>query len=257
MNLWVLSDLHLDVNRRRPLELPDPRPAHDAVVMAGDLCQGIGEGLRFIAGEGLNAKPVLYVAGNHEFYGRDRHAELRDGRNAAAAVGNVHLLERDSITLGGIEFLGCTLWTDYLYAGIGEQARAMQWAAQRLNDHRLIANGPGVWLPRHCLDEHRLSRSWLAVRLARKSPRVKVVITHHAPSRRSVEPRYQADLLTAAFASDLDELVGRATLWVHGHLHAPADYELNGCRVVANPRGYAGIGEDKAFNPKRVVAVRP
>jgi hypothetical protein len=146
MKLWVLSDLHLDVNRRRPLQLPDPRPAHDAVVIAGDLCQGIGEGLRFIAGEGLNAKAVLYVAGNHEFYGRDRHAELRDGRNAAAAVGNVHLLERDSVTLGGIEFLGCTLWTDYLYAGIGEQARALQWAGQRLNDHRLIANGPGLWL---------------------------------------------------------------------------------------------------------------
>jgi predicted phosphodiesterase len=257
MKLWILSDLHLDVNRRRPLQLPDPRPAHDAVVIAGDLCQGIGEGLRFVAGEGLNARPVLYVAGNHEFYGRDRHAELRGGRNAAAAVRNVHLLERDSVTLDGVEFLGCTLWTDYLYAGRGEQARAMQWAAQRLNDHRLIANGPGLWLPRHCLDEHRLSRSWLAERLARKSPHTRVVITHHAPSRRSVESRYQADLLTAAFASDLDELVGRAALWVHGHMHAPADYDLNGCRVVANPRGYAGIGEDRAFDPKLVVTVRP
>jgi predicted phosphodiesterase len=256
MKLWVLSDLHVDVNRRRPLALPDPRPAHDAVVIAGDLCQGIGEGLRFIAGEGLNAKPVLYVAGNHEFYGRDRHAELSDGRNAAAAARNVHLLERDSVTLGGVEFLGCTLWTDYLYAGVGEQARAMRWAAQRLNDHRLIANGPGLWLPQHCLEEHRLARSWLAERLARRSPRVKVVITHHAPSRRSVEPRYRADLLTAAFASDLDELAGRATLWVHGHLHAPANYELNGCRVVANPRGYAGIGEDRAFDSNLVVAVR-
>jgi predicted phosphodiesterase len=74
MKLWILSDLHLDVNRRHPLRLPQPPPAHDAVVIAGDICQGIVEGVRFIAEAGLDAKPVLYVAGNHEFYGRDRHA---------------------------------------------------------------------------------------------------------------------------------------------------------------------------------------
>jgi predicted phosphodiesterase len=256
MKLWVLSDLHLDVNRRHPLQLPDPRPPHDAVVIAGDICQGIGQGLRFIAGEGLNARPVLYVAGNHEFYDRDRRGELDVGRSAAAGLRNIHLMERDSVTVGGVQFLGCTLWTDYAYAGIREQARAMHCAAQRLNDHRLIRNGTGLWLPQHCLDEHVASRSWLAERLARESPHAKVVVTHHAPSRRSVEPRYRDDLLTAAFASDLDELVGRATLWVHGHMHAPADYRLNGCRVVANPRGYVGIGEHRAFDPGRVVTVR-
>jgi hypothetical protein len=256
MKLWALSDLHLDVNRRFPLELPDPRPPHDAVVIAGDVCQGIDEGVRFIAGEGLNAKPVLYVAGNHELYGRDRHAELAAGRSAAAAVGNVHLLECDGVTIGGIEFLGCTLWTDYAYAGLHEQERAMHWASQRLNDHRQIANGAGAWLPQHCLEEHLASRAWLAERLARKGPHPKVVITHHAPSRRSVQPQYQDDLLTAAFASDLDDLVGGAVLWVHGHLHAPADYVLDACRVLANPRGYVSMREDRAFDPGLVADVR-
>jgi len=255
MKLWVLSDLHLDVNRHFPLALPDPRPPHDAVVIAGDVCQGIDEGVRFIVGGGLNAKPVLYVAGNHEFYGRDRHLELAAGRSAAAAVSNVHLLERDGVTIGGVEFLGCTLWTDYRYSGAREQARAMHWAAQRLNDHHLIANGAGTWLPQHCLDEHLASRAWLAQRLARERPHPKVVITHHAPSRRSVQPQYKDDLLTAAFASDLDDLAGGAALWVHGHLHAPADYVLDGCRVLANPRGYVDIREDRAFDPSLVIEV--
>ena len=49
--------------------------------------------------------------------------------------------------------------------------------------------------------------------------------------------------------------MGKAGLWVHGHMHAPADYELYGCRVVANPRGYVGIGEDRAFDPGLVVEV--
>ena len=255
MKLWVLSDLHLDVNRRHRLVLPEPRPDHDAAIIAGDICQGIGEGLRFIADAGLNAKPVLLVAGNHEFYDRDRHAELAAGRAEAASAPNVHLLERDSVVVAGVEVIGCTLWTDYLYAGGAEQDRAMLWAAQRLNDHRLIANGARRWSPQDCLDEHMASRAWLAKRLRRRSRHPKVVVTHHAPSRRSVQPRYRDDLLTAAFASDLDQLVGKAALWVHGHIHGPSDYKLNGCRVVANPRGYVGMREDRDFDPTLVVRV--
>ena len=257
MRLWVLSDLHLDVNRRHRLVLSQPHPEHDAVVIAGDICQGIGAGVRFIVEAGLNAKPVVYVAGNHEFYDRDRHAELAAGRAEAAAAPNVHLLERDSIVIGGVELLGCTLWTDYRYAGAAEQVRAMLWAAQRLNDHRLIANGARRWTPQDCLNEHKASRAWLARRLKRRSRNAKVVVTHHAPSRRSVQPKYRDDLLTAAFASDLDGLVGKAALWVHGHIHGPSDYVLDGCRVVANPRGYVGLREDGAFDPALVVDIPP
>jgi predicted phosphodiesterase len=257
MRLWVLSDLHLDVNRRHPLVLPRRRPQHDAVIIAGDICQGIGVGVRFIVEAGLNAKPVIYVAGNHEFYDRDRHAELVAGRAAAAAAPNVHLLERDSIVVGGVAFLGCTLWTDYRYAGAAEQARAMLWAAQRLNDHRLIANGARHWTPQDCLDEHEASRAWLARRLRRRSRHPRIVVTHHAPSRRSVQPKYRDDLLTAAFASDLDGLVGKAAVWVHGHIHGPSDYVLDGSRVVANPRGYVDLREDGAFDLALVVDIPP
>jgi predicted phosphodiesterase len=253
MKLWILSDLHLDVNRRYPLALPAPRPEHDAVVIAGDIGQGIAEGVRFLAEAGLNAKPVIYVAGNHEFYGRDRHAELAAARAEAAASPNVHLLERDSVTIDGVEIVGCTLWTDYRYAGVERRPEAMRYAAQRLNDHRYISNGPRLWSPQDCLDEHVASRAWLARRLRRRSAHRRVVVTHHAPSRLSVQPQYKDDLLTAAFASDLDDLVGKAALWVHGHIHAPSDYVLAGCRVVANPRGYLSIREGQDFDPALVV----
>lgn len=253
MKLWILSDLHVDVNRRFPLKLPTPHPPHDAVIIAGDICQGVTEGVRFIVSEKLNARPVLYVAGNHEFYGHDRHGELADGRAEAARHANIHLLERDSVVIDGVEFLGCTLWTDYNYAGMREQARAMHWAARRISDHRLIAHGSGSWSPEQALEEHLASRTWLSKQIGRGASHTQVVITHHAPSRSSVQPRYRDDLLTAAFASDLDDLVAKATLWVHGHLHASADYHLAGCRVVANPRGYVSIREDRAFDPALVV----
>ncbi|NJO22133.1 MAG: metallophosphoesterase [Sphingomonadales bacterium] len=53
MKLWVLSDLHIDVNRRAPFDLPNPRPAHDVVIIAGDICQGLAEGVRFITSQSL------------------------------------------------------------------------------------------------------------------------------------------------------------------------------------------------------------
>jgi Icc-related predicted phosphoesterase len=255
VKLWILSDLHVDVNRRHPLVLPSPRPDHDAVVIAGDICHGLDEAVWFIAGEELDAKPVIFVAGNHEFYGFDRHAELTAGRAEAAKFANIHMLERDSVVIDGVAFFGCTLWTDYKYAGVRQQARAMHLASQRLNDHRMITNGQRVWTAQDALEEHEASRDWLAEELARDGHRTKVVVTHHGPSRMSVQPSYRDDLLTAAFASNLDDLVGKATLWVHGHMHAPSDYVLGASRVVANPRGYVGIKEDRAFNPALVVEV--
>jgi Icc-related predicted phosphoesterase len=254
--LWVLSDLHVDVNRRYPLALPDPRPDHDAVVIAGDICHGLDEAIWFIANEKLNDKPVVLVAGNHEFYGFDLHAELASGRSEAAKFPNVHLLERDTVEIAGIAVFGCTLWTDYRYAGAREQARAMHLAAHRLNDHRMICNGRNVWTPQDALEEHEASRAWLSTELGKAGPVPKVVVTHHAPSPRSVHERYRSDLLTAAFASDLSALFGHATLWVHGHMHSPADFVQGGCRVVANPRGYVGIKEDRAFDPGLVVEVK-
>lgn len=255
MKLWILSDLHIDVNRRFPFTFPSPPPPHDVLIVAGDICQGLAEGVRFIVGHKLNAKPVIYVAGNHEFYGHDRHGELAEGRAEAARHPNIHLLERDGIVIDGVAFLGCTLWTDYRYAGPREQARAMHWAARRISDHRLISDGKGSWSPEQALGDHEASRSWLSAQLASSTPSPRVVVTHHAPSRQSVQPRYRDDLLTAAFASDLDELVAKATLWVHGHLHAPADYGLGDCRVVANPRGYVSIHEDREFKPAFTVDV--
>ncbi|NJO22134.1 MAG: hypothetical protein HC868_03315 [Sphingomonadales bacterium] len=131
----------------------------------------------------------------------------------------------------------------------------MHYAARRISDHRLISDGKGAWSPEQALEEHGTSRAWLSDQLDRTTPHSKVVVTHHAPSRQSVQPRYRDDLLTAAFASDLEDVVTKAALWVHGHLHAPVDYRLGDCRVVANPRGYVSIKEDRDFIPALVVDV--
>jgi calcineurin-like phosphoesterase family protein len=84
-----------------------------------------------------------------------------------------------------------------------------------------------------------------------------VVVTHHAPSSQSVHPRYANDLLTPAFASNLENLMDgdRAALWIHGHMHDPFDYEIYGTRVVCSPRGYAPNSLTPEFRPDWVVEV--
>jgi hypothetical protein len=82
------------------------------------------------------------------------------------------------------------------------------------------------------------------------------VVTHHLPHRRSVHPRYDGDMLSPAFASDLDHLVrAPVALWVHGHTHESMDYFVNGTRVVCNPRGYAGSDLNLAFDPTFLVEI--
>lgn len=253
--LWVLSDLHVDVNQRYPLGLPDPRPEHDVLIIAGDICHGLAAGVDFVTAHELNRKPVIYVAGNHEYYGGDFCEELAHARASAARTPNIHLLDRDAVEIGGVSILGATLWTDYKYFGPRQQARSMYDASMGLNDHRQIRMHGGRWTPEHALEEHEATRRWLDAQLKQRPKPSVVVVTHHAPSRNSVQPRYRDDPVTAAFASEADDLIARAALWIHGHLHAPSDYVQDGCRVLANPRGYVGIKEDRAFNPGLVVEV--
>ena len=125
---------------------------------------------------------MVYVGGNHEFYGHDRHGELADGRTEAAKHPNIHLLEGDSVLIDGFEFLGCTLWTDYKYAGVREQARAMHYAARRMSDHRLISVGKGAWSPEQALAEHELRAGGCQnnSREARGTPKLSSRTTHRA-----------------------------------------------------------------------------
>jgi hypothetical protein len=79
-----------------------------------------------------------------------------------------------------------------------------------------------------------------------------VVITHFAPSLKSADPRYGLTPGTAGFCNALDHLLPKANVWVHGHLHCAHDYVHEGCRVVANPLGYARKNEQLAFETRKV-----
>jgi len=253
VKLNILSDLHLGLGA---LEIP--RNDADAVILAGDIARP-REAVSWASGF---AKPVIYVPGNHEFYG-DSIAGGASALKRLCAGTNVRVLDNDQAVIDGVRFLGTTLWTDFMLFGDGEQrAEALRQALGFMRDFSRIRAGDaaqGLFTPADCAGLFALQSAWLARSLAQAHAGPTVVVTHHAPSRRSIHPRFADSLLNACFVSDAEHLVdgGRARLWVHGHTHDSFDYALNGARAVCNPRGYAkdGANENPLFDPDFVVEI--
>jgi predicted phosphodiesterase len=247
MRLWVISDVHLEF---APFAVPAVAHTADAVVLAGDI--GVGDkGVRW-ANETFR-QPVVYVLGNHEHYGGRLERVLAACR--AAAAPHVHVLNNDAVEIGGTRFLGCTLWTDMALFGIEKRPFSVVESGQTLNDYRRIRlerNGYRRMQVSDSIRMHAESRKWIEARLHEGDLARTVVVTHHGPHPRSVVPGYADDLVSAAYVSDLSELLGWTTLWIHGHTHHAHDYSVNGTRIVCNPRGYPGE-ESEGFDPERLI----
>jgi Icc-related predicted phosphoesterase len=232
MQLHILSDLHLEFGDYEP-----PPTAADVVILAGDIHMGRA-GLKWIR-QHFRAQPVLYVLGNHEFY---RHSipELTHSLKRQTRAGPIHVLENNALEIGGVTFLGCTLWSDF--ALYGDREAAMAVADQGMLDYTAI----------QCQSEQRFFRPWRSARmfaesvdwlkgeLARHDPARTVIVTHHAPSGRSIDAGHAGKSLSAAFASDLEALIETSgvPLWIHGHTHYNVDYCVGATRIYTNQRGY-------------------
>jgi Icc-related predicted phosphoesterase len=234
LKIQLASDLHLEFLQREFLGERLISPAHgaDLLVLAGD----IGNCTQAIDLFQDWPVPVLLLAGNHEFYGGSIE-QLRADLRKAASVTSISFLDNDAVDFGGVRFLGTTLWTDYRLELNRTQRQLMEKAELSINDHRRITC-QGRFTAAKALAEHELARAWLERELDRLYDGKTVVITHHGPHPLSVHPRYAGDPVNTAFVSDLSELLPKADLWLHGHVHDSFDYSIGGCRVVANPLGY-------------------
>jgi predicted phosphodiesterase len=234
MRLRVLSDLHCEF---RPVVVPPA--AADVVVLAGDIHQGV-ESVAWMR-EQFPEQPVVFVAGNHEFYHQTVPTAL-DELRAACQGTNIHFLENEAVELGGFTFLGCTLWTDFCLFGVERQVDAWAQAAAFLSDFRNIEVAPeGRRLrARDMVFWHEASRRWLEQTVACGDPRTTIIVTHHAPSVQSIPARLRGQWLTAAFASNLDALIEQSgvPLWIHGHTHHSTHYTIGQTHILANQRGY-------------------
>lgn len=257
MRIQLASDLHLErVERRYPQHrLVEPAAGADLLVLAGDIHNGTRGVEAFLDWP----VPVVYVAGNHEFYDHDWAQTRADLRRACAGTA-VTVLDEDVIELQGTRILGCTMWTDFQLPG-STVVQAMQTVEQGLTDYRVIRTAQGPLRAAQILADHERSRHWLTQQLALPFDGATVVVTHHAPHPLSIHARFAGHPINAGFVSDLTPLLADADLWLHGHTHDSFDYRVGRCRVVANPAGYLlqrpaddGVElENARFDPRRIV----
>ncbi|MFI5447894.1 metallophosphoesterase [Polaromonas sp. UC242_47] len=281
MNIQLLSDLHLESN---PHFTAQPLPGADLLVLAGDIGSyqqgsrlselGVSDfGLaRFsplpLAQGGAGwPTPVFFLPGNHEYDGLDFEATHLRLRETCKRLGMVWL-ERETVVFQGLRFIGCTLWADFdalsadaARAGditLGQQLLAREKAFRAanfyLNKNHSFQNGEPM-LAEAVREQGLQSQAWLRQALAQPFDGPTVVITHFAPSLLSADPRYGLTPGTAGFCNSIDELLPLAQLWLHGHLHCPIDYVKSGCRVMANPLGYARNGEQDGYQPHLLIKV--
>jgi len=246
MKIQVLSDLHIEF---APFSVPHTDA--DLIVLAGDIGVGL-DGIKFAKTLPL---PVIYVTGNHELYNQRFPAHI-DAMRDEAKESNVHFLENDSVVINDVKFLGCTLWTDFKVFGRDRFHDSLNTVGRGLMDYQAIKKDDGAAIsPYDTLSAHEKSRMWLMNQLGQKTHDKVVVVTHHTPTLQSCPDRYKGELLTAGFASDLEDLMGKCNLWIHGHTHYCVDFNINGTRIVSNQRGYPREDGMETFKPDFVVEV--
>lgn len=253
MRLRILSDLHLeffDGDR----ELPEVDA--DVIILAGDIHRQT-EGLAW-ARHRFPDMPLIYVPGNHEFYGTCM-PQLRDELALEAERLGITLLDNQSVTINGVRFYGTTLWTDFaLYADdpTKNPAETESKALRVMPDFNIVQTLPGVtFSPLASQQLHAEALAWLESELSQPFEGPKVVVSHHAPLHDCIPEQYLGDALSPAFASHLPQLMGKMDLWVHGHVHEPVDRLNNGTRVIANPGGYPDEFCPAVFQPGLVIEV--
>jgi len=288
VNIQLLSDLHLESH---PHFAAQPLAGADVLVLAGDIGSyqqdsaltrlGVPDfGLARFSPRPVHEggagwpTPVFFVPGNHEYDGLEfdeAHQRLRQ----ACERWDLIWLEQESVVLQGVRFVGCTLWSDFdglssatgpaandaeaaAPGALAEHLKARDKAFRAANfylrkNHSLQAGAP--MLAEQLRELALQSQRWLRQALATGFDGPTVAVTHFAPSLLSADPRYGLTPGTAGFCNALDDLLPAAQLWLHGHLHCAQDYVSRGCRVVANPLGYARKGEQKNYRPELLIAV--
>lgn len=240
------SDLHLELQDwpqgMMASHIPGTREYPDVIVLAGDIANlmEVGDYLQELS-EGFPTSHILYVPGNHEGYG------IADVQAAESALTlrfvnhpRIHVLQQDSVVIGDVRFLGCTLWSSFLGNGQARQAISRLRAQKTIEDFRVIGYQKRVFTADDCQALSEQHQAWLAQELATPFNGKTVVVTHFAPSMSLANRRFDPSDITPYFNQDLDQLIHQYApdLWCYGHTHDNFDLEIGTTRLVSNQRGY-------------------
>jgi predicted phosphodiesterase len=282
MKIALTSDVHLEFGQ---LELHNTDNA-DVLILSGDICVArdlsdrdvhnlLGEHTKshryhaFFENCAAQFKDVIYIVGNHEHYHGDYATSISHLKSKLSYLKNLHVLEKETITLGDVTFVCGTLWTDMNK----EDPSTLYSIRGMMNDYRQIKNSlrtvtfkghqpnpehpddpsqdivtvherAATFSPEDSVEDHKAMLTVIRAAVSENPEGKFVVVGHHSPSKLSTKPQYQDDVIVnGAYSSDLSELMlehPQIKMWTHGHTHHEFDYMIGTCRVVCNPRGYIG-----------------
>ncbi len=267
MRIIYFSDIHIEFRERQPEtgwvdiyplglgpDLQAYRGRVDLAILAGDIGTiragsfGTAQDYAQQVSEYLEC-PVVFVPGNHEYYGGFFPAD-RDSLRRQPQSG-VTILDRGMAYFphpeGQLRVLGVTFWTDYF--ALDDQSHAMDVARQSINDHQRITLADWTrFKPEDALAEHLLSREWLSNRLEEFHLGPTIIVTHHVPHPAARNHNFAIDdPLGPVFFSDCSQLIEAAglkgvTAWIFGHHHYCVDVTVSGVRLLSAQLGYPGEG---------------
>ena len=258
MKIGLYSDLHFEVD---PFEFPATHTG-DVLILSGDiipidlltrsedspyhqLAHGVFKS--FLKSCSERFRDVIYIPGNHEYY----HGNIRTSagilKDFLAEFSNIHLLDNRSVVIGGVKFIGSTLWFD----ANGKNPISTQYIQNGMNDFRLIqTTGYRKYSAIEAIQIFDRNVQYIKSELESSEGPV-VVCTHHAPSPQSINQKYKHDFhINGGYSSNLEDLIlqnPKIRLWTHGHTHCSMDYMVGDTRIVCNPKGYNN--ENPAFRP--------
>jgi len=280
MRINLASDIHLEFG---PIEIKNTDGV-DLLILSGDICVAVDVLHKdesdkksrkihdFFEMCSKEYKNVIYIVGNHEHYNGDFQQTIPHLKRSLGHLDNLHILDKESVTIEDVTFIGGTLWTDMNK----EDASTMISISDMMNDFIKVANGKiqnGIKAednkpyyrikrlrPDDVVVDHKAMLEYIRTIVDDKPNQKFVVVGHHAPSKLSTKPQYKDDYeMNGAYSSELSEFIldyPQIKMWTHGHTHDTFDYLVGSTRVVCNPRGYANY-EQRAddFNPNIIFEV--
>lgn len=239
----VVSDLHLEFYKN--INEFNRKVFHKFgngkyLILPGDICTAHNSNgkinqlfIDFLDLAKTKFQEVIFCAGNHEFYKSDTNYEKTiEYLEDISKLTNTIFLNRNSVVLDGVEYIGCTLWSDI---------RNVDFNKIRINDfyHKNVFKKQDDYISKHLEDVE-----WLKS-LDLSSSHPKIIITHHLPSSKLCHPRfkfseYERYFYTPEIAEEILENAVNVKYWLCGHTHENVSCIIKNTHVMANPVGYPG-----------------
>jgi Icc-related predicted phosphoesterase len=246
MRIQLVSDLHLEFSGVKITNTSNV----DALILGGDITIAKKNNYQdFFASVSDQYKDIIYIAGNHEYYGGSWDNTIDVLREMVSPYPNIHFLEDQYVDIDQVRFVGSTLWTD-MHKGDPATALVVE---QSLNDYRVIFNrGANRNLSANdTMQKHHDSMAFIKKTVEQDPDRTYVMVSHHCPTPASTHPDYAGARMNGGFASDLSSFIlehPQIKLWTCGHTHRAHWYYLGETLVACNPRGYDSVRQKE--NPR-------